>query len=166
MKVRGLKYGIATFACMVWGLSVLSTSFAEKLSFLNTGAETTVNSGSAGTAVGMNAEFMTAATFKVEHEPFTVGSPGAVMDIHHIVTREAYVTIGGLPGETVLLTCDVSSRHDASTRVRDCGGEGAVQQHEIKSGQKLDNGVLLTNDLMPNDTGVSESTVSFEVSYL
>lgn len=165
MKTRGFKYGIATFACLAWALAVFSTSFADGLSFLNTGADTTVSSGSAGTAVAMNAEFLTAATFKIEHEPLTMPKQGA-LDIDHIVTREAYVTIGGLPGETVLLTCNVSSHHDTQTSIRDCGGDPVVQQHAIMSGQKLDDGVLLTNDLMPNDSGKSDSTVSFEVSYL
>lgn len=165
MKYSGLRWGFAAFGCMTLAMSALSTSYADNLSFLNMGAETTVSSGSAGTAVGMNAEFLTAATFKIEHEPMTMQKRAAGFNINNIVTHEAYVTIGGLPGETVLLTCNVASHRDAGNGVRDCGGDPVVKQHAILSGEKLDNGVVLTDDLMPNDSGKSESTVTFEVSY-
>ena len=155
-------WGFMVLGGLIGAGSALSTSSAETPSFLN-GAPAGF-AGNATAPMRAQAEFVTAATYKVEHQPMTV-QPGAATQAH-LITREAYVTIGGVPGETVLVTCNVASTHNAHTNIRDCGGQPAVEQHAIMSGQEFDDGVLLTNDLMPNDKGKSDSTVTFEVSYM
>jgi hypothetical protein len=157
-------WGFVLLGGLVGAASALSTSSAETPSFLNVSSPPAASAGGTTATMRAQAEFVTPATYKVEHQPMTMGPDAATQT--HIVTREAYVTIGGVPGETVLVSCNVSSTQNAHTNIRDCGGQQAVEQHAILSGQKLDDGVLLTDDLMPNDTGKSDSAVTFEVSYM
>ena len=153
-------------ACFLCASAAVTSCLADMPAFLSTSANTTVSSGSANTNVGLKAEFVIAATYSVEHEPMTMTLQPAVVDTNHIVTREAHLTIGGVPGETVVVTCDVTNATKDRKSVRDCGGAPNVVQKAIMSGQQIDSGVLLTKDLMPNGTDKSESTVTFDVTYM
>jgi hypothetical protein len=165
MAINLAKWGFVALGALIGASVALTAARAETPSLVTAEKTPTVSNGSATTNLRTQAEFVSAATYTVEHQPMTIKKSDPASVETNIVTREAYVTIGGLPGETVSVTCDVSSMHEQLRNVRDCGGQPRVEQRLIMSGQKLDDGVLLTNDLMPNETGKSDSTVSFEVSY-
>lgn len=165
MKDLPIKLGFLALMAFIGASAAVSTSSAETPTFLDTKKPPEVSDGKVSADINGHAQFISAATYKVEHQPMTVTTADPSKVETHIVTKEAYVTIGGLPGETVAVTCDVSRMDKDRKNVRDCGGQPSVEQRMIMSGQKLDDGVLLTDDLMPNDKGKSESTVSFEVSY-
>lgn len=97
----------------------------------------------------------------VEHEPVKNALPE--IDTQNAVTTRATVTIRGLPDEQALMTCGVET---AKQGLRDCAGGKSLAQHAIMGGRSLESGILLTSDLLPNPTGMSESSITIEVTYM
>lgn len=114
--------------------------------------------------VGASAAFIQGAEMKIEHEPLDTAVPE--IDTEHAVTRMASITINGLRDETALMTCGVESAAGGRAHRRDCAGAQAVRQHVLEGGKSFDSGILLTNDLLPNPSGLSEGSISIEVTYL
>lgn len=166
MKNRAAILGIFTLGYLLGASSPLSLSLAEQAPLVNMNAQTTVSSGAASTSLGMTAKFTQAAAIAASYEPMDMNKALPDIDIQQAVSRKLSLKIGGLPGETVFMTCNVSDLEDAAKGKRDCGGNADIAQHAIPAGQQFDNGILLTRDLMPNPSGQSKSSVTIEVSYL
>lgn len=119
----------------------------------------------AGTSVTVDVRatvsFIQGVEMQVEHEPVDKVLPE--IDTQHAVTTKATIVIRGLPDEQALMTCGVESTNRAN---RDCAGGAHISQHSIMGNHSLESGILLTNDLLPNPTGLSESSIAIEVTYL
>ncbi|MDD9900571.1 MAG: hypothetical protein OXT65_06295 [Alphaproteobacteria bacterium] len=113
------------------------------------------------------AKFKAVGYIMVEHESmkFSKFAPASKRSF----TRQAYVSVKGLPGETLVMTCGVIKqtqlRHPGANNTRDCSGGSTVIAHNIVSGRRVDSSIMLTPDMIPN-AGGNHSAVSIEVSYI
>lgn len=114
--------------------------------------------------VDAKARFRPAAYVRVEHEPFILSNIIPFMDETMTVTKQAFVSVRGLPGETVTMTCSVEN--GAKVQNRDCAGYKTTEPKIIMAGHTVDNSILLTNDLLPDTSGESDSSISIEVTYI
>lgn len=166
MKRAGHKTAVITGICALAFAALLQQASAqtvqkEQRPIIDTQARP-VKAGSSVTAeVRASATFIQGVEMKVEHEPVDKVLPQ--IDTQNAVTTRATVAIRGLPDEQALMTCGIeTATHDR----RDCAGGKNVAQHAIMGGYGFESGILLTNDLLPNPTGMSESSISIEVTYL
>lgn len=137
--------------------ALLSTSSAQQV--------TSVNANSAiAPSVQMQAKvkFIEAAFIIFEHEPFKLSNIIPLIDTEQTVTTQAFVSVKGLSGETVSMTCSVESD---TIGTRDCDGSAQTQARSIMSGTRLDNNILLTDDLLPDPSGETAGSISIEVTY-
>ena len=123
---------------------------------------------SATANINAKVQFMQAAVITAKYDPMDpskVDAPAPTEIASATAWQKLHLNVTGLPGETVYMTCNVTNPGNASAQ-RDCGGNNGPEQHAIHAGHPFDNGILLTNDLMPNPSGKSESSVNIEISYI
>ena len=116
------------------------------------------------------AKFIAAAFIMVEHEPFSLAKFIQIVDTDMSVTRQAFVSVRGLPGESVYLTCGIERKNGGTSSgnriTRDCDGSEDVVSKRMMSGEREDTEIWLTDDLLPDSKGSSDSSISIEATYL
>lgn len=165
MIYKAGKIALALGVVVIGASLLLSTSSAQVLLPRDTALDPSVK-------VEAKAKFQAAAFIMIEHEPFSFDGAFPAPDVMKAVTRQASISVKGLQGETVVMTCNVESRKgenfvdDRNVHTRDCNGAAQTHLQVIMSGQRYDNGVLLTKDLLPDPAGDVASNISIEVTYI
>lgn len=127
---------------------------------------------SAATSIQSKAHFTPAAYILVEHEAFALSSFSSI-DNGKTFKKQAYVSIHGAPGETVMYSCNIETltskeqlADGSSIKKQGCDGTSATRPRQIASGQRVYNAVRLSNNMFPQENGTVDSRVMIEVSYI
>ena len=126
--------------------------------------------------IDAKALFKEAAYVTVEHETFefTANDSFSVLEGGKTLKKQAYVSVKGAEGETVMYSCSVDmlmslkrlAGGEASIKRRDCNGSDDIHPRQIVSGQRVYNTVSLNNNMLPHEGGPRESHVTIDVMYL
>lgn len=166
MKNLPHKAAIIAGTCAIALAALLPPAAAQSVqkqqnALIDTKARPVKAGGSVTAEVRASVSFIQGVEVKVEHETIDKALPQ--IDTQNAVTTKATIAINGLPDELALMTCGVET---VARSRRDCAGGSNVAQHAIMGNHSLESGILLTNDLLPNPTGQSESSIAIEVTYL
>ncbi len=129
---------------------------------------------SSTTTIESKANFKPAAYILVEHEAFSLSSfVSPDLDIGKVFKKQAYVSVHGAPGESVMYSCNIETlsgenqKTDGSSIAKQgCDGSQTPIPQQIASGQRIYNAVKLTSGMFPHDGGPSDSRITIEVSYI
>jgi hypothetical protein len=166
MRRWAAKLGTGILAAALVASVTLSPSSAENVYPVN------ANTALAPTAhLQAKAKFVQGAFIAVHHVSFEFSKIIPLISGHRGLTTRASISVKGLAGETVVLTCNVESVGERdvalnSPRRRDCGGSAKARPISILSGRRIDNDILLTSDLLPDSAGNVASAISIEVTYI
>lgn len=124
-------------------------------------------------SIEATAEFIPAAHILVEHDAFTVPRKRGVARNGFRISRQTAVSVKGVRGERVMLSClvetvdgDMRRADGANVHSRDCEQAEIPVLRSIVSGERALGTVHLTDDMLPNHKGKSHAGILIEVSYI
>jgi len=113
--------------------------------------------------------FLSAAYVYVEHEKFIIPNMDRTFLSGKTFKKDTYISVHGMPGEEVNVTCQVDHSFNKKMKTlranRDCAGEKQAKIYSAISGQKIDNPVEISQDMLAKGEE-QESFISLQVSYI
>lgn len=115
--------------------------------------------------VDAQANFKPAASIIIEHDILIMPLLGYLFNAsaEKAPARYATISVKGLPGETVLISCSANpqtSRKGFYSREYDCSGAGAVHQQAAVSGHSVKSKIALSHDMHQG------SSIAIDVTYI
>jgi hypothetical protein len=156
VKKTGLSLGLAA-AIFAAALSVASAEESRR-----------TPPASGDVTLRVKAVFTPVAYITVSHEPIKLADILRMTEAGDAVTRQSFVSVrGGLPGETVYMTCGVERRFDGEmVRSRGCDGGNDITPVAIIAGHSGGSNIYLTDDLLPDPEGRTSSSISIDITYI
>ena len=130
----------------------------------------------ASTRIDASANFTPAAYIMIQHEAFFIPKKAvkAAMTSDYQYKRQTYISVHGVQGESVMVSCDIQSFDlqdhyidGSNTNTHGCDGNAPDQPQEVVSGQRVSKKVTLSNSMLPNSLDKDiKKTISINISYI